>query len=99
MSAWYQKLHNVADIQQGDLIEGCPTLEAPANLNEAGQYLLKASIYNVIVMTQSCDLLNHKAEYVTVCPYVPFSKYFQSVPIEPTVKSDDAKLLKAKISA
>jgi len=57
-------------IQQGDIICNCPVL-IPQNAttiqeeNQSGEVVE----YNVIVMSQSCDLANRKIENVLVCPF------------------------------
>lgn len=102
MPAWYQNLRNEPQIQQGDLIVGCPVLESPANLTEYGQYTVRATTYNVIAMTQSCDLVaqqngRRRADNVTVCPYFTFDKYFESR-ITAAMRADSRVLLSAKNS-
>ena len=53
---------NGDDIEQGDILEGCPVFEPPANLTvEPTEEPIPATFtwtpQNVIVMTQSCDLV------------------------------------------
>lgn len=75
----YEIVHG-EELQQGDLIDKCPAFipNYPADLIEQ---LLKGDIaeyseisgewqgYNVVVMSQSCDLENGKLKFVAVCPY------------------------------
>jgi hypothetical protein len=100
MPVWYTSLENEPQIQQGDLIVGCPVLESPANLTEYGQYTVRATTYNVIVMTQSCDLVaqqdgKRRADNVIVCPYFTFDKYFEGR-ITAAMRADPKVLLNAK---
>ena len=52
-----------ADLEQGDLIASCPFDRVEA----AGEADRKT--FDVIVLSQSCDLANGKLELVQVCPY------------------------------
>jgi len=53
---------------QGDFIKNCPIITPPENLT--GDTIdATISEYDVIIMTQSCDLSHDKIELVLVCPY------------------------------
>lgn len=51
------------DLEQGDLIASCP-FDRVAVLGEADR-----RTFDVIVLSQSCDLAHGKLELVQVCPY------------------------------
>ncbi len=51
------------DLQQGDLLVGCPFDQ----VDETGQPRRKD--YDVVVLSQSCDLVHDKLEMVQVCPF------------------------------
>lgn len=68
------------DIEQGDLLRNCPLFvpDYPSDLLEQisdakiGQYYEISGewqMYNVVIMSQSCDLENGKLKFVVVCPY------------------------------
>lgn len=51
------------DLQQGDLIFGCPFDQ----VDDKGQPRRKQ--FDIVVLSQSCDLVNDKLEMVQVCPF------------------------------
>jgi hypothetical protein len=59
---WYG-LADGDDLQQGDLVFGCPFDRVDAS-GEADR-----TNYNVVIMSQSCDLVHGKLEMVQVCPF------------------------------
>lgn len=76
---WYDKI-NDSSLNQGDLIERCPIIVPPSGIIQPGDSIsITASIYNVIVMSQSCDLVNGKIRYVLVCNYMRFSEFIRNL--------------------
>lgn len=69
---WYQVI-NDETLEQGDILENIdvavPTMEFL--LGETDE--LKTESYDVIILTQSCDLSNKKTPWVQVTPVVPLS--------------------------
>lgn len=59
---WYG-LADADDLQQGDLLFGCPFDQ----VDDAGQPRRKD--FDVAVLSQSCDLVHDKLEMVQVCPF------------------------------
>ena len=70
------------DLEQGDFIDRCPTFIPDYTPTFTGQSQQSAHItpdfsiingewqeYDVVVMSQSCDLQNDKLKFVLVCPY------------------------------
>lgn len=71
---WYSSTSSDNSILlQGDLLPGCPILIPPVELKDDME--INVEQYNVVVMSQSCDLENGKVEFVLVCPYYTFSDY------------------------
>jgi len=65
------------NLQQGDYIFECPVpifTEIPA---ERLKVVPKVKVYDLIVITQSCDLVNGKSEFVALCPIYPLENYEQ----------------------
>lgn len=68
---WYEMVDG-GDLQQGDLLRDCPVIVPSPGLtwplpeNNIPADLL---IYDVVVMSQSCDLANEKVKDVIVCPH------------------------------
>ncbi len=70
---WYEVVTGDL-LEQGDLIKNCPALEFPPKFrfnvttpNESVNVVPK--LWNVAVLTQSCDLENKDLNQVLVCPY------------------------------
>lgn len=56
-------------LAQGDLLAGCFVPAFPDDFgSETGSHEITISIATLIVLTQSCDLENHKVAFVALCP-------------------------------
>lgn len=67
---WYE-VANDDKIMQGDFIPECPIIIPPSEITEKGEYEVSLKNYNVIIMSQSCDIENDKIELVLLCPVWP----------------------------
>jgi hypothetical protein len=73
-SQWYEVIAT-EELQQGDLFPNCPIVLTPTNLSpqvnseSLTPIVAQVRVYNVIVMSQSCDLVQRKLDLVLVCPY------------------------------
>ena len=80
---WYSEiLHKEELLQQGDFIFKCPIVQINST-NYISNQEIDAEIhdYDVIVMSQSCDLVpEKKINLALVCPFYPLSKYVISNP-------------------
>lgn len=72
---WYEIVEG-SQILQGDFISSCPIILPPPDyyslkfINEKSRNVkVEVEEYNVIIMSQSCDLAQKKLELVLVCPY------------------------------
>ncbi len=68
---WYELVRG-GELEQGDLLLGCPVITPAPDLTFPlpDDYLLgEIDEYDVVVMTQSCDLSNEKVTDVVVCPH------------------------------
>lgn len=80
---WYEIVESSDPITQGDLIFDCPLISwEPKEIDleekdeeEILKGLIKAIIADVVVMTQACDLEQHKVENIILCPHVAVSDY------------------------
>lgn len=75
---WYETVAQVEPIMQGDLLCSCPifvpiTGFTPEKADETVSFDIMK--YDVIVMTQSCDLVQGKVELVLVCPVWSLSEF------------------------
>ena len=70
---WYE----VADddkIMQGDFIPECPIIIPPSEISEQKEFDAIIRNYNVIIMSQSCDIENDKIDLVLLCPVWPLEE-------------------------
>ncbi len=73
-SQWYEII-TAEELQQGDLFPTCPvvltptTLSPQVNVEPPPPIAAQVRVYDVIVMSQSCDLVQRKLDLVLVCPY------------------------------
>ncbi len=73
-SQWYEVV-TTEELQQGDFFSNCPVVLTPSNLPFPGksesahsEIVAQVQTYNVVIMSQSCDLVQHKLSLVLVCP-------------------------------
>ena len=67
---WYDIVKKKGELIQGDFIEKCPIL-VPLSLKESeitDNIDVCVRNYNVIIMSQSCDLIYENVDLVLVCP-------------------------------
>ena len=71
MESWWETVEG-ASLAQGDVLTDCliPVMpdEVGAATNPEGTYTFQGDVFDVIVVTQSCDLENAKAPLVALCP-------------------------------
>jgi hypothetical protein len=75
---WYALVRGDEELLQGDLLRDCPIVVPPADIapREAGPGKVEVDVmlYDVVVMSQSCDLVQKKVDLVLVCPFWPLSQ-------------------------
>ena len=66
---WYEMISEDDEIQQGDLLEGCPVFTPPADPDLDGTANVDWIQRDLVVMSQSCDLVKGRAkvEEVLLC--------------------------------
>ena len=68
---WYEEVTD-GSIDQGDILCECPAGYLPVNWkadNESQRFIV--DFFDLIVLTQACDLKHDKIEYVVCCPVIP----------------------------
>jgi len=70
---WYDIVKGDDDLMQGDFIRDCPVVIPPSEISD--EIDVKIINYNVVVMSQSCDLVQRKLDLVLVCPIWPLSDF------------------------
>jgi hypothetical protein len=81
-------LVNDDSLEQGDFLFSCPVLEPTTSVSpevgEESDLQVAVREYDVLILSQSCDLVQGKLETVLVCPHWPLSvleqreSYFRS---------------------
>ena len=84
---WYEIVGNTEPIHQGDFFCSCPVLVPPTDLG-VGRASVEVVRYDIVVMSQSCDLVNGKVDLVLVCPVYTLS---ESEKENPFLKDKGAK--------
>jgi len=75
---WYTIVKGKVDLEQGDIIYKCPSLDLPQKeINTGSKIQVDVKQYDVVILSQSCDLVNAKINSVLLCPFAPLS-YFQT---------------------
>lgn len=64
---WYGVVSADAEIEQGDFLSSCPVI-VPSMKVKVGSVPAEVKEFDVVVMSQSCDLAERKIEIVLVCP-------------------------------
>ena len=72
---WYEKVDRNETLLQGDLVNFCPIIIPPTSTIIGENIKLEVKEYNVIVMSQSCDLILKKIELVLICPYYSLDEF------------------------
>lgn len=95
---WYQSI-NEGDLQQGDIIDNCPIVIPPQNIDFEKEAKFKINLINSVVLTQSCDLINGKSEIVLVCPYYKLDSFLDKLGISSKnkKKSKIGELIKGRL--
>lgn len=77
---WYRAVGKDTAVMQGDIIRNYPVFVSPAdilNIKGGEQGDADVEYYNVIVLSQSCDLEQNKTDMVLVCPILPLNKFIE----------------------
>jgi hypothetical protein len=73
---WYEIVDANTSLSQGDFFEACPVV-IPRTVIDRDTETVAADVieYDVVVMSQSCDLENRKVDIVLVCPVWSLSEF------------------------
>lgn len=83
---WYELITRSEIILQGDFVPECPIIIPPTNF-EVEVPEVEVQLIDAIIMSQSCDLVNSKAEIALVAPYVSLKYFLDSMPEVTTHKA------------
>ena len=70
---WYDIVDGNEPLMQGDFITECPIVIPPSEISDEVE--VRIVNYNVVIMSQSCDLAQRKLDLVLVCPIWPLSEF------------------------
>ena len=67
---WYTIVDNKDELLQGDIVNSCPIVNPTIDLEDGTVENINTNVnvYDVVIMSQSCDLVNKKIDLVLVCP-------------------------------
>lgn len=85
---WYQNVTDNEILMQGDLIYGCPHVIPPKEICVGQDINVDIITYDVLILTQSCDLEKGKLDLVLVCPFWPLREIEERYP---QLKDDNLK--------
>jgi len=71
---WYEVVKS-DEVLQGDFIKGCPVIIPPPEISDSEDVDVKVKNYDVVVMSQSCDIAQRKIDLVLICPVWPLRKF------------------------
>lgn len=73
---WYEVVEGAENLLQGDFVKECPIATPPSEISDQlNDIPVRISNYDVIIMSQSCDLVQEKLTLVLVCPIWPLSEF------------------------
>lgn len=79
---WYSLLKNDEELSQGDIIKNCPIprllTDAVKDISMGEQYKTEIIFKDGVVVTQACDIANHKVENIILCSVIPLTDYKSS---------------------
>ena len=78
--SWYITLDPTDPLSQGELIKNCPVIIPPKKLDQE-KYILNVKQYDVIIISQSCDIEQEKIDYILLCPYYTLNKLEKISPL------------------
>lgn len=64
-----------SDIRQGDYLLNCCIIQNPDELEPNTTKEMSVQEYDLIIVSQSCDLENKKIKYVALCPIYSIDKF------------------------
>lgn len=93
---WYAIADSKDGIEQGDIIRQCPYVIPLSDPTETPDQDFETDIvtYDIVIMSQSCDIENQKIGLVLVCPIWPLEKMIEA---SPTIESQKKQIMAGNI--
>lgn len=70
---WFEVVDGDENVLQGDFVKDCPIVIPPSEMSDGVE--IDVAEYNVVIMSQSCDLVQRKLDLVLVCPIWPLGEF------------------------
>lgn len=70
---WFEVVNGKKKLLQGDFIKECAIVTPPSEISDEPEVSIVN--YDIIIMSQSCDLEQRKIDLVLVCPIWPLSEF------------------------
>jgi len=76
----YGLVGETENLNQGDFVRLCPVIVPPSPSDLSPDAIgstipVTVERYDVVVMSQTCDIVNEQIRYVLVCPYYTWSRF------------------------
>jgi hypothetical protein len=76
MTSSYWERSEGDPLSQGEVLRDCPVPFFQGNPSDGStKYLFRIDLYDLIIVTQSCDLWQCKAEVIVLCPIFTITEY------------------------
>ena len=85
---WYELVDGYEPLMQGDFIDACPIVVPSLEIFEKRSGDIEVICYDVVIMSQSCDLVYKKVDLVLVCPFYPLNEFEKT---KPFYRSEEGK--------
>lgn len=82
---WYEIVSGES-LEQGDLLTHCPLPFLVSPVQEGAEVVVDIEYFDVVILTQSCDLANDKIKHVVCCPHFSAS---DTVRLDPELVKKD----------
>lgn len=70
-----------ATLWQGDLVPGCLVPVFDSDLGVSGTHTIKAAEFDLVLLTQSCDLEQRRVRLVACCPICSLAQFEAASPV------------------
>jgi len=88
--SWYTKTNTEKGLNQGDIILDCPIIIPPNNPDYTSWTDIEIELFDVIILSQSCDLQHGKIKLVLVAPIFSLDNFILANPHFSDVKLQEA---------
>lgn len=73
---WFEVVEGDESITQGEIIRNCPVVVPPTDMNlSRGMIDVSVKSYDIIIMSQACDIQNQKQDVIAVCGLWDFADF------------------------